>query len=153
MQPTYRALTKDELTDMELHRDMAAKICKKYIAGFDGKYNSTMLSDTFSSWLKDVHPFVKQNYDMDFHAESEKKPSAYMIKMALGTVFGDVLNSQYKSEWMHLTDAYGSEISVYHKGANYATFPYSSIEKRIASKELNFFQPIEEMMKGQVAGK
>lgn len=153
MSATFRDLTQDEKNMMELYRDMALKICKKYVPGFKGDYTSKLLDDVFASWLKDTDPFVKQNYDMDFHHESEKKPSAYMIKMTLGTVFGDILNKEFQSNWKHVTDMYGEEISVHHAGVNYATFPYSSIEKRIASKELNFFQAIEATMAAQVQKK
>ena len=153
MNATFRDLTNEENNMMELYRDMALKICKKYVHGFKGEYNSKLLSDVFAAWLNDTDPFVKQNYDMDFHHESEKKPSAYMIKMTLGTVFGDVLNKEFQSQWKHVSDMYGEEISVHHTATNYATFPYSSIEKRIASKELNFFQAIEATMAAQVQNK
>ncbi len=153
MEPTIRPLSNEEKNMMEFHRDIAAKICKKYAPEFDGTFNSKMLSTVFSNWLQSREEFVKENYDMDFYAEKERKVSAYMIKMCLGTVFGDILNKEFQSEWKHVTDQYGEEISIYHSGSKYATFPYSSIQKRFESKELNFFQAIEDTMRWNVQKK
>jgi hypothetical protein len=150
MDATVRKLTAEEINLMQFHRDMAAKICKKYVPDFNNTYDSRLLSKAFALWLEDKSEFVKQNYDLDFHAESARKPTGSMIKLALGTVYGDMLNKLFQSEWVHITDQYGAEICVRHEGSKYITFPYSSIEKRFASKELNFFEAIEEMMKMQV---
>ena len=153
MEATTRKLTAEENNLMQFHRDLAVRICKKYVPGFNNIFDSKLLSKVFALWLQDSAEFVKQNYDLDFYSESARKPSAYMVKLALGTVFGDTLNNLFHSEWVHITDQYGEEICVRHEDSNYTTFPYSSIEKRFTSKELNFFEAIEELMKLQVQKK
>ncbi len=147
MDTTLRELTQEELDTIQLDTDLAYSICKKYVLEFEGTFTSKILSKTFILWLEDKSEIIEKDYDSNFNSSNLKKPTATMIKYALGSAFGEVLNTITGSDWMHVTDQYGKEICIHHKSANYTSFPYSSVEKRIKSREALFFESIENLMK------
>lgn len=144
---TVRPLTQDELDTIEMvDLDVAYSICKRYLNEFDGTFTATILDQVFALWLDDTAAYLEKDYDSGYDPKSGKKPTPTMIVYGLGGAFGDILNKKFKSNWIHLTDNFGEAICIRHAQSSYTAFPYSSVQKRIESKENTFFGPIMAMM-------
>lgn len=140
-----RILTDDEREQMYADVDMADEITKKYQPNFEGTYTAELLDFVFDSWLKDKSTVTNIEYDIHFTSKNINKPTALMVWRSLGSAFGELLNLKYEAKWVHITDEYGEEIAINCKGSDMLMFPYSSIQKRIESKESYFFVALEKL--------
>ncbi len=80
----------------------------------------------FARWLNDEDP----------------KEEPDVVANALGAAFGEWFVERLGFQWMVITDQYGSEYAVRHKLEENTAFPRASVEKRIKSRETEFFDSI-----------
>ncbi|WP_165750374.1 DUF3806 domain-containing protein [Cellulophaga sp. Z1A5H] len=146
---TLRDLTEDEYNVIALYSDLAYSICKKYVPEFEGTFTATLLSQVFALWLADETAYIEDSDS--FNSSTLEKPNKKMIELALGSAYGEVLNTEFKSDWKHITDEYGQEICIRHENPEYTTFPYTIVQKRIVSQETVFFEPIMATMKYNIS--
>ncbi|QWX84822.1 DUF3806 domain-containing protein [Cellulophaga sp. HaHaR_3_176] len=153
MQSTLRNLTTLEFDVLERHLDLGYSICKKYVSDFDGTFTAKLLTEVFGLWLADTTAYIADNDIENFNSVSLEKPNAKMIEFALGSAYGEVLNTAFDTQWKHIADEYGEEICIRHENPEYTTFPYSIVQKRIGSQETVFFEPIMATMKYAISKK
>jgi len=61
------------------------------------------------------------------------------VANALGAAFGTWLVDRHDFQWAVLTDASGTEYVVKHKVGETTAYPRASVQKRIESKQPEFF--------------
>lgn len=142
-----RPLTSEEEESILIDLDVAYALVKKYVPEFEGDFTSDALNAAFCGWLADTSPSVTEKFDSYYQSSSPLKATPYMVKMALGSAFGDLLAEKYGGNWVYITDEYGSDFAV--SSARYMTFPYAITEKRILSKETGFYPVLEEVFRVQ----
>lgn len=101
--------------------------------------------------MADTAAYIANENIDDFNSSSAEKPNDRMIEFGLGSAYGEVLNTEFNTNWKHITDEYGAEICIRHENPEYTTFPYSIVQKRTVSKETNFFEPIMATMKYNIS--
>ncbi|MCL5244283.1 DUF3806 domain-containing protein [Cellulophaga sp. 20_2_10] len=151
MQSTLRNLTEDEYNVLELNLDLGYSICKKYVPDFDGTFTAKLLTNVFGLWLADTTAYIANENINDFNSSCAEKPNDRMIEFGLGSAYGEILNTEFNTNWKHITDEYGAEICIRHENPEYTTFPYSIVQKRTVSKETSFFEPIMATMKYNIS--
>ncbi|QXP52469.1 DUF3806 domain-containing protein [Cellulophaga sp. HaHa_2_1] len=153
MQAILRDLTALEFDILERHLDLAYAICKKYVPSFKGEFTAQLLTQVFALWLEDTSTGIADNAIENFNSSSQEKPNTKMIEFALGSAYGDVLNTAFDTQWKHIADEYGEELCIRHENPEYTTFPYSIVQKRISSQKTVFFEPIMATMSYAISKK
>ena len=90
--------------------------------------------------LDEIYPIVKKGTWWN------KWKKNYIVHI-FGVGLGNCLVSELGFKWIVIQDNLGREISVKHKDSNLMSFPFSSVRKRIGTKETDFFRAIFEMFR------
>ena len=119
-----RPLNDDEHVWLAAALERAAQLSLKYGSG--GLSSAAELDAIYSRWLR---------------AEEWKEPAELIID-ALGAAFGQLIADQHGFTWVVVTDEWGTEYAVFHPTGETTGFPRASVEKRIAERKEDFFEPI-----------
>ncbi len=121
---TFAAFGKEEETWLATNLALARKLGLKYGSG--GELGPEELDRIFSRWM---------------HEENEKE-AAELVANALGAAFGTWLVDRHDFRWGVLTDADGTEYAVKHKLGETMAYPRALVQKRIESKQPEFFHNV-----------
>lgn len=121
---SIRPFGPDEEEWLETYLRVARALAVKYGSG--GALDPEELDRVFSRWL----------------AEDEEKEPNGEVANVLGAAFGSYLVEKHGFRWMLLADEYGTEYVVRHRLGELTAFPRASVEKRIESRQPEFFQNV-----------
>ena len=107
------------------------KLLKEIIK--ETKVNDT--GEITSSSLDEVYPVLKKGTWWS----KKRRENAIMI---LGIGLGHCFVTELGYKWIFVKDNLGEELSVKHEQSNWTSFPFSSIRKRIRTREKNFFRAL-----------
>lgn len=99
------------------------------------------------------NPSLK-NLDEAFHLWQWEKKRSYTDQQVieiLGAYLGSQLITDLQMEWVVVTDQYGTDYAVRAKKVEAMSFPFSSVSKRIESKQYDFMVGVYESVKHTIA--
>jgi len=125
-------LNEGDLRFIQVSLENADKIINVlYQGGNSEKYHPEILDEVFKLCLDEIEA-------------KTLKPA--QVREALGVAYGTYLNSDMGSDWLVYTDNHGTDLAIKFPKGGFA-FPLSTVEKRIESKEVNFFGAIHTVFK------
>lgn len=135
MTQDIRAPLKNELDEISQMIDLGMNIMAHY--GIDQDVDIfNNLDSVYDSWVND----------------GNEKPSSSDIVAGLGSVFGDRLSHAHQSDWIVVTDEYGTDFGILVYG--YQIFPLDFVAKRVATldsedPEMEFFSGMNSVINNE----
>ena len=68
----------------------------------------------------------------------------------MGSLFGEIAEKRLSMKWQIITDEYGVDFCLSHKETHTVIFPFSSVYKRIESRESGFFGALFQIVRAKI---
>lgn len=98
------------------------------------------LKDHFNLDIKNIEPqhldLILPFYKKGTFWNKKKRESVILI---LGSTLGQIMVDKLGFEWVDYKDKLGEEIAIRHLESNWRAFPFSSVRKRIKTRESGYF--------------